>query len=259
MRQLRAGLASRRTLTCAVIACWLAAAACLAAMATRGASMALMIAWLAAIASSVVVAWRAGLPPPRPPGGAWTGPSRLDGDSRQLLLRAQAAVRAVLGAPPAAAGGSQPAAVLRHEQEIAATLGEISALRAELDVIPPAARGPVTEAVIAAQQRALDLAAEAATARVAALERLAAQVQAAEAARLDWASAHRAAARNDRFLDLLARTAADGHATAEISGLAEQAARAARVLRDSLAAPAAEPEILAIPARAEPPPAGAAE
>jgi len=249
MRQLRAGLASRRTLTCAVIACWLAAAACLAAMATRGASMALMIAWLAAIASSVVVAWRAGLPPPRPPGGAWTGPSRLDGDSRQLLLRAQAAV----------AGGSQPAAVLRHEQEIAATLGEISALRAELDVIPPAARGPVTEAVIAAQQRALDLAAEAATARVAALERLAAQVQAAEAARLDWASAHRAAARNDRFLDLLARTAADGHATAEISGLAEQAARAARVLRDSLAAPAAEPEILAIPARAEPPPAGAAE
>jgi hypothetical protein len=262
MRQLRAGLASRRTLTCAVMACWLVAAACLAMLATRGASMTLMTAWLAATVASVVVTWRAARPPPRPPDGGRTEHARLDADCRQLLRRAQAAVRTVLDSP-GAAGGSRPAAgaagLRHHELEIAATLRDITALRAELDASPPAARGPMTEAVIGAQQRALDLAAEATTARVGALERLAAQVRAAGAARLDWESAHRLAARNDRYLDLLARTAADNHATAELTGLAEQAARAGQALRDGLARAAAEPEVLAVPAAPEPPASRAAE
>ena len=56
-----------------------------------------------------------------------------------------------------------------------------------------------------------------------ALELLAAHVAAAEAARRDWEGAHQAAAKNDKYLDLVARTAADQHATTEIAGLAEQA------------------------------------
>ena len=252
MRQLRAGLASRRTLTCAVMACWLIAAACLAVMATRGASMTLMTAWLAATVASVIVTWRAARPPPRPSGGARTEPARLDADCRQLLRRAQAAVQTVLDTP-----GARPAAgaagLRHHELEIAATLREITTLRAELDASRSAARGPMTEAVTGAQRRALDLAAEATTARVGALERLAAQVRAAGAARLDWESAHRLAGRNDRYLDLLARTAADDHATAEITGLAEQAARAGQALRDGLARAAAEPEVLAVPPAPERP------
>jgi hypothetical protein len=257
MRQFRTGLASRRLLTCAVIPCWLVGAACLVVMASRGASTALVIAWLTATAASVVVTWRADLPPPRPAGGtARSRPERprLDDQGRELLGRAQAAIAAVLGSESAAADGLLPAAgparLGHHEQEITATLREITTLRAELD--DGTARGPLTEAVIASQQRALGLAAAATTARVAALERLAAQVQAADAARLDWHGAHRRAGRNDRYLDLLARTAADEHATAEITGLAEQAAQAAQALRESLRAAGTEAEFLAVPARAGP-------
>ena len=252
MRQLRAGLASRRTLTWAVLPCWLAAAGCLAVMASRGASAFLVTAWLAATAASVIVTWRADLPPRRPPGAARAEPARLDAQCRLLMRRAQAAVSAVLRSPGAAAGELLPAGEVaglrRHEQEIAAALREITELRAELGAGPPAARGPMAEAVITAQQRALALAAEATAARVSALERLAAQVQAADAARLDWRNAHRLAARNDRYLDLLARTAADDHAVAELTALAGQAARAGLALRDGLAAGAAEPEVLAVPA-----------
>jgi energy-converting hydrogenase Eha subunit B len=251
MRQLWAGLVSRRTLTWAVLPCWLGGAACLVVMASRGASTALVIAWLSATAASVVVTWRADLPPPRPHAGGRAERIRLDGECRPLLRRAQAAISAVLDSPDAAAAGLLPAdgAVIlrRHEQEIAATLREITALRAGLDPGPPAARGPMTEAVITSQQRALALAAEAITARVCALERLAAQVQAAGAARLDWQDAHRLAGRNDRYLDLLARTTADDHAMAEITGLTAQAARAGQALRDSLAALADDPEVLAVP------------
>jgi hypothetical protein len=257
MRQFRTGLASRRLLTCAVIPCWLVGAACLVVMASRGASTALVIAWLTATAASVVVTWRADLPPPRPAGGAPRSRperARLDDQGRELLGRAQAAIAAVLGSESAAADGLLPAAgparLGHHEQEITATLREITTLRAELTdgTDGTAARGPLTEAVIASQQRALGLAAAATTARVAALERLAAQVQAADAARLDWHSAHRRAGRNDRYLDLLARTAADEHAIAEITGLAEQAARAAQALRESLGAAGAQAEVLALPA-----------
>jgi hypothetical protein len=255
MSQFRTGPASRRLLTCAVIPCWLIGAACLVVMASRGASSALVIAWLMATAASVVVTWRADLPPPRPAGGASRSRperARLDGQGRELLRRARAAIAVVRGSESAAADGLLPAggaaALGHHEQEITATLREITTLRAELDAGAPAARGPMTEAVIAAQQRALGLAVAATTARVAALEGLAAQVQAADAARLDWHSAHRRAGRNDRYLDLLARTAADEHAIAEITGLAEQAARAAQALRESLRATGTEAEVLAVPA-----------
>jgi hypothetical protein len=256
MRQFRTGLASRRLLTCAVIPCWLVGAACLVVMASRGASTALVIAWLTATAASVVVTWRADLPPPRPAGGASRSRperARLDDQGRELLGRAQAAIAAVLGSESAAADGLLPAAgparLGHHEQEITATLREITTLRAELDD-GTAAHGPLTEAVIASQQRALGLAAAATAARVAALERLAAQVQAADAARLDWHGAHRRAGRNDRYLDLLARTAADEHAITEITGLAEQAAEAAQALRESLRATGTEAEVLAVPAGA---------
>ena len=40
-----------------------------------------------------------------------------------------------------------------------------------------------------------------------------AQVASADAARRDWETAHRMAANNDKYRDLVARTAADQHAT----------------------------------------------
>ena len=92
------------------------------------------------------------------------------------------------------------------------------------------------------------LAQAATAARVSALERYAAQVQAADTAQLDWLSALRLSGLNDRYLDLVARTAADEHAIAEIAGLTEQAATAAQVFRGSLHQATLAAEAVALPA-----------
>jgi len=105
----------------------------------------------------------------------------------------------------------------------------------------------MTTAVLVSQNRAISMARDATTARVLALELLAAQVAVAEAARRDWETAHRMAANNDKYLDLVARTAADQHATVEITGLAEQAATAAQAVRETLQHATLAAEALALP------------
>jgi hypothetical protein len=55
------------------------------------------------------------------------------------------------------------------------------------------------------------------------------------------------AANNDKYLDLVARTAADQHATMEITDLAEQAAKAAQALRETLQRATLAAEALALP------------
>jgi hypothetical protein len=105
----------------------------------------------------------------------------------------------------------------------------------------------MTTAVLVSQNRAISIARDATTARVLALELLAAQVAVAEAARRDWETAHRMTANNDKYLDLVARTAADQHATAEITGLAEQAAQAAQTFRDTLQRATLAAEALTLP------------
>ena len=61
--------------------------------------------------------------------------------------------------------------------------------------------GPMTATVLLSQNRAISIARDATTARILALELLAAQVAAAEAARRDWETAHRMAANNEKYLD----------------------------------------------------------
>jgi hypothetical protein len=109
-------------------------------------------------------------------------------------------------------------------------------------------RGAVEEHVLRQHEWEIAVARDATTARVVALELLAAHVTAAEAARRDWEGAHQAAAKNDKYLDLVARTAADQHATTEITGLAEQAAQAAQALRETLQRATLAAEALALPA-----------
>jgi hypothetical protein len=94
--------------------------------------------------------------------------------------------------------------------------------------------GPITDAVLQPHQRALQLAHDAISARVTALERYANQGSAAGTAYRDWQDALRISRLNDRYLDLVARTAADQHAVIEISGLAEQAAAAAQAYRETV-------------------------
>jgi hypothetical protein len=174
-------------------------------------------------------------------------PLALELDCRKLLQRAQRAIAAIVtsGVYAGDLRGTVEESVLRqHEWEIAVALREITELL--LDLVSSyggGAPGPLTAPVLISQNRAISMARDATTARVLALELLAAQVAAAEAARRDWETAHRMAANNDKFLDLVARTAADQHATVEITGLAD----ATQEVREALQRATQAAEALALP------------
>lgn len=165
-------------------------------------------------------------------------PSALDRMSRELLIRAQIAVSSALGSVIEEAKRSpdilaEPA--LRwHEWQIAIALRDITDLRAEHEFNAAASAGLLTDSVLGPQQHALRLAQDAIESRVTALERYAAEVLAAKSAFQDLQDALRISSSNDRYLDLVARTAADEHATAEISGLTDQASAAAQAVRESM-------------------------
>jgi hypothetical protein len=178
-------------------------------------------------------------------------PLALELDCRKLLRRAQRAIATIVTSRVYAGdlrGAVEEPVLRQHEWEIAVALREITELL--LDLVSSyggGAAGPMTAAVLVSQNRAISIARDATTARVLALELLAAQVAAAEAARRDWETSHRMAANNDKYLDLLARTAADQRATAEITGLAEQAAEAAQAFRETLQRATLAAEALALP------------
>jgi hypothetical protein len=252
-----AGPADRSALMLVAGACWLASAACITVMAARGASVAWIIAWFTAAAAAVAVTRMADLRLLRRDSNQVIEPSSLDDCGRQLLRRAQLAIGAILSSQACAADlldrAAAQTALKRHEWEIASTLREISALRAESGTsLPGASAGPMTEAVLESHRRALALAQQATTARVCALERYAEQVRVTDTARLDWQSALKIAGLNDRYLDLLARTAADDQAIAEITALTEQASAADEAFRESLHHATIAAEALVLPVDNEP-------
>jgi hypothetical protein len=164
-------------------------------------------------------------------------PFTLDRACRQLLLRAQVAIDSVLGSGAEEAGLPDivtEGTLRRHEWEIAVALRDITELRTEHEFNAADSMGPMTDAVLQPHQRALQLAQDAISSRVTALERYAAQVSTAGTAYRDWQDALRVSHLNDKYLDLVARTAADEHAVVEISCLAEQAAAAAQAFRDTV-------------------------
>ena len=178
-------------------------------------------------------------------------PLALELECRKLLQRAQRAIATIVtsGVYAGDLRGTVEEPVLRqHEWEIAVALREITELLLELvSSYAGGTAGPMTTAILISQNRAISIARDATTARVLALELLAAQVAAAEAARRDWETAHRMAANNDKYLNLVARTAADQRATVEITGMAEQAAEAAQAFRETLQRATLAAEALALP------------
>jgi hypothetical protein len=177
-------------------------------------------------------------------------PSSLDQACRELLHRAQVAVGLALSStvnevdlPEIVAEGT----LRRHEWEIALALRDITDLRAEQQFNAAASAGPMTDAVLESHQRAVDLAQEALVSRVTALERYAAEISASGNAFRDWQDALRVADLNDAYLDLVARTAADEHAVAEIGSLTEQAAEAARTFRATVSQVSQAAAALALP------------
>jgi len=178
-------------------------------------------------------------------------PLALERECGILLYRAQCAIATVVTSQVyhrELHGTVQERALRQHEWDIAVALREITALLLDLAVSYAGGQaGPMTTAVLLSQNRAISVARDATTARVLALEALAEHVAVAEASRRDWEAAHRAAARNDKFLDLVARTAADKHATTEITGLAEQAAETSQALRETLQRATLAAQALALP------------
>jgi len=178
-------------------------------------------------------------------------PLALERGCQALLLRAQRAIATIVTSTVYAGDlrGTVSDPVLRqHEWEIAIALREITELL--LDLVSSSGggtAGPMTTTVLLSQHRAIEIARDATTARIVAIEQLAAQVAAAEAARRDWETAHRMAANNDKYLDLVARTAVDQRATVEITDLAHQAAQAAQAFRETLQRATLAAEALALP------------
>ena len=165
-------------------------------------------------------------------------PSALDRVSRELLIRAQTAVTSALDsvlddAVQTSDILSEP--TLRwHEWQIAVALRDITDLRAEHESNAATSAGPLTDSVLGPQQRALQLAQDGIESRVSALERYAGEVRTACAAFRDLEDALRISDLNDRYLGLVAHTAADQHAITEISGLTDQATAAAQAVRESM-------------------------
>jgi hypothetical protein len=178
-------------------------------------------------------------------------PLALELESRKLLQRAQRAIATIVASSVYTSdlrGVVEEHVLRQHEWEIAFALREITELLLEMvSSYGGGTLGPMTATVLVSQNRAISIARDATTARVLALESLAAQVAAAEAARHDWETAHRMAASNDKYLDLVARTAADEHATVEITGLTEQAAEAAQALGETLQRATLAAQALALP------------
>jgi hypothetical protein len=178
-------------------------------------------------------------------------PLALERECRVLLERAQHAIATIVTSRVYAGelqGAVEETVLRQHEWEIAVALREITEFL--LDLVSSyggGTAGPMTAPVLISQNRAVSIARDATTARVLALELLAAQLAVAEAARRDWETAHRMAANNDKYLDLVARTAADQYATVEIAGLADQAGAAAQAFRETLQRAALAAEALALP------------
>jgi hypothetical protein len=151
----------------------------------------------------------------------------FDARSRVLLRRAQDAVDVVTSAAVYQAGfldaPAATAALADQEWDIAVALREQARLRAQRAEQSIRNAGTVTAALLKRHSQAAQLADSSVAARVAALERYAAQVREADTAYRDWQQAAALAELNDRHLDLLARTAADEHGIAEIESMSQQA------------------------------------
>jgi hypothetical protein len=177
----------------------------------------------------------------------------LDPSCRELLIRAQRAIGSSLHSGVYANSAAERTVgepVLRqHEWEIATALRKLTRRRAEHRANRQEGEaGPITAAVLDGQQRALKLALDSIESRVAALERYAATLKAADAAERDMERALRVSGQNDSYLDLVARTVADEHAIAQITDLTEQAAIPEKAYLEGLHQAGLAAEVLVLPA-----------
>ncbi len=169
--------------------------------------------------------------------GRYLTDADLDARGRILLRRAQDAINAINAAAivrddlldePATC-----ALLAEQEWQIALAVREQARLRGlRSGLTEPSPHSPGAE-LLDEHRRAARAAEQSTAGRVAALERYAAEVSLADTAYRDWREHAAIAELTAPHLDLLANTAADDHATAELDALAERA----RALRQALTEP----------------------
>jgi hypothetical protein len=157
----------------------------------------------------------------------------LDARARVLLRRAQDAINAIDSAAIVRADlldePSTSALLAEQEWQIALALREQARLRALRSGLAEPTPSSPAAGLLDDHRRAARAAEQSTADRVAALERYAAEIYRADTAYRDWREYAVIAELTGPHLDLLARTAADDHGTAELDALTERA----RALRRS--------------------------
>jgi len=167
--------------------------------------------------------------------GRYLTAADFDARSRALLRRAQDAADVVTSSQVCRTGMLDEAAgpaLAGQEWDIALALREQARLRARRADLSTAHAGSVTTALLDRQVQAGELADASVVARVAALERYAAEVREADAAYRDWEQAEALAELSGQHLDMLARTAADEHGIEAIQAMSQQACAVRLALRE---------------------------
>ncbi|WUH96208.1 hypothetical protein OHR68_21725 [Spirillospora sp. NBC_00431] len=170
--------------------------------------------------------------------GSYLLPGDFDRPAARLLVRAQRAIDAVLGSRSHGAGlldDVNNAVVLpRQEWAIASALAEHTRLRRERVAQQPERLSPRVRALLEPQDRALARSVRSVTARIEALEAYARRAGETDDAYHESLVLRDLPEQNARYRELLASTVGDEMAGAEIRGMAEDAHRAERALRERI-------------------------
>jgi hypothetical protein len=168
--------------------------------------------------------------------GSYLTAADFDAPASALLQRAQDAIDAVMssevcrvGVLDAAAHGTALAA---QEWDIALALRQQTKLRHARAQLPAIAEDGTARELLDRQNEAAQLAEQSIAGRIVALEQLAAEARHADDAYRDWRAFAAVSELADRHLDMLARTAADSHAIAEISAMSQQVRAVHLALRE---------------------------
>ncbi len=165
-------------------------------------------------------------------------PKDLTADAQELLARARRAMTAVLDSRVHREqwldAQRNEAAFLRQEWAIAQGLRDYSRVTRKDQGVPQETDNAAVAELLAARRGVLATSLHGIERRVAALEAYASQVAEADARYAEVRAIERLAAGSDELLDLLARTAADDLAVAEIDRLTDEAAVVASTFTKAL-------------------------
>ena len=160
----------------------------------------------------------------------YVGPHDLDMTCGLSLSRAQRAINYILDSDVYKDGLSDvrvsPPVLREHEWTVARDSRNLTQRRSDYTKDSKSPSGPMTAEVLISQRRALDQASNSIERKVSALEQYAETLRNADAMRHDLMRAQEVASRNEKYLDLVAQTAANERDTAEITAITEQDKRA---------------------------------